>query len=160
MGGGGDKYMGINDLVNLLIKTYPLKTPDKPGIDWLQANREKFAILRTMENDVFDRCVSHLFSYFPDENYKLAVGSLFGVGIVTDSVTKEFESSYYLKTGVLFGMPVGDSFKFLFEIEMMYNKLGKVLTIKPDKQFKETAINGAKDAITRVLLDFYEVSQT
>lgn len=149
--------MDIDEFLKTLIDTYPIKEPDKYSrSEWVIRNTQKHEYLRLMEDGMFNLACDRLNIHYPERNYKLAVGCLFGLCFVPGKAFGEMVSSYYLRSGIMFGLPTKNSFKFLFEVDCIYKKDGKFLTITPEYETRKPKLIHAATACIDTIKEIYK----
>ena len=147
------------DIMRTLISVYPVKEqPANPNRDWLGMLREKDKILMDFDLENISRLDEILRGLMPDVNFVFELCSRFGTQnvIVEQNGKKASEVSYYLVTGVLFGVMLKTQPKFQLEQKITLNKAGYNFTSDPLMNSKHPGNLLAQTAIKRFLFDLYQ----
>jgi len=146
------------DLMKSLIQVYPVKEqPASPNRDWLNMLIKKNDIL--LEFDMYNQAELNdmLIALMPDVDFVTEFATSFGTQNVIETVNgnKVSSVSYYLKTGVLFGVYLRTRPKYQLEEKITLNKAGYHFTTDPLEGSKHPGNEIARITIKKFLFDLY-----
>lgn len=154
--------MNYADCLKELIQVCPLK---KYGVDvtinWYEAEKKRDEIIALFDTELLTMANIATYNVELKSDYLLVVGTRFGVMSVLDnSDVLTVTTSYYLKSGIMYGPSTAKKTQFAFEISALANKSG--IKFKDDIGKRENSgVTGQIFLQLRnVLREFYSESQT
>lgn len=146
------------DIIKQLISVCPEKEyPTNKNINWINARVERDRVLGEFDFDGYSRLCEILETLLPDTEFVLEFGTQFGTQniIVGGTNFAQSEVSYYLRTGVLWGMRLNTHAKFQLEEKITLDKNGYHFIVDPMKENKHPAHAIARVAIKDFLFKLY-----
>lgn len=146
------------DVIKQIIEVYPEKDRyTRKDINWLDAYQKKEDTLIEFDLELINTLHTKLQQLAPDMDYVLECASKFGTHNVITGAGQNLSSSvsYYMSTGVLFGLRLNTKPKFQMEQRITLNKTGYSFVIDPLSEGKHPATAIARQVIRENLHLFY-----
>jgi len=129
--------MNSQECASEIIKAYPIKKfgdDTHVGFNWTIAELQKDEIISRFDTEILTMANLELYNFLENTDFLLVVGSRFGTMMILDNTDLLVPyKTYYLKTGIMFGV-VGDKrSQFQFEVEALQNKKGVTILSQPEK---------------------------
>lgn len=147
------------DVIKQLIEVYPVK--EQKGLaspEWIEKLQKSRDILFEFDLDSISRLQDILKQMLPEDEFMFELSSRFGTRnvLISDKDNSGYsEVSYYLTTGVLFGMVQRLDRKYSLEQKITLDKTGYHFSVEPLRVSNHPANGVARPTIQKFLYELY-----
>lgn len=150
--------MNYADYLIELIQVYPCKNYGKDLVfDWCAGEIKRNDLLARFDTELLVETNLAIQEFEPSTDYLLTVGSRFGTMVVLDKSDLLVPiTSYYIKSGLMYGPVKPKKKQFAFELTALANKNGIFFTEEIGKRENTGETSEIFELVKKILSSYYK----